>query len=212
MRPASKRYAIITSVYLAVCIAAMGLFYGLVLHPQNLRRVQLNSELKDLTEQFDQAQLARTEPYRNQLQERLDMVNKTWKDFVVDSARASSLAFQIGQMASDLKVAEFSAHRKEAQMREEMDSFKKIGEAWLQIAFRGSFESFAQFLNRIERNQPLMFVEEFVLKKNQDSAIPPEADVSLCYFIERTEPAEVKKEGGTRKEKESAGKPMAQIP
>ncbi|NLH17355.1 MAG: hypothetical protein GX455_12325 [Phycisphaerae bacterium] len=209
MRPATKRYGIITAVYLAVCIAGMGLFYGLVLSPQNLRRTQLHSDLMDLTEQFDQAQEARTEQSRTRLQERLAAVQKTWQDFVVDPTRASTLAFQIGQMANDLKVAEFSAHRKEAQTQDEMESYKKIEETWLQIAFRGSFESFAQFLNRIERNQPSMFVEEFTLKKNQDPTVQPEMEVTLCYFTERDEPVETKKESKTPKT--GVAKPVAQI-
>ena len=210
MRAASKQYGIITGVYLAVCVAGMGLFYGAVLRPQNQKWAVLHAELTDLTEQYDQAQLSRTEQYRARLQERLAAVKKVWQDFVVDPARASALAFQIGQMANDLKVSEFSAHRKDTQTQEEMQDFKKIEESWLQIAFRGPFDSFAQFINRIERNQPSMFVEEFTLKKNQDAAVKPEAEVSLCYFVERPEPVETKKEGGSRKSTQA--KPVAQAP
>jgi hypothetical protein len=210
MRAASKRYGIIAGVYLAVCVTVMGLFYGAVLRRQNLQWAELHTELTDLTDQYDQAQLARTEQSRARLQERLAAVKKTWQDFVVDPARASTLAFQIGQMANDLKVSDFSARRKDAQGHEEMQDYKIIEESWLQIAFRGPFESFALFLNRIERNQPSMFVEEFTMKKNQDAAAKPEVDVSLCYFSERPEPLETKKEGGSRKS--TPAKPVAQAP
>ena len=210
MRAGSKRYGIITGVYLAVCVAAMGLFYGAVLRPQNRQWAQLHQELTELTEQYDQVQLSRTEQSKARLQERLAAVKKTWQDFVVDPARASALAFQIGQMATDLKVSDFSARRRDSQSQEEMQDYKIIDESWLQIGFRGPFESFAQFINRIERNQPLMFVEEFALKKNQDAAAKPEVEVSLCYMSERPEPLETKKEGGSRKS--NAVKPVAQVP
>ena len=110
MRAGSKRYGIITGVYLAVCVAAMGIFYGGVIRPQNRQWAQLHTELVELTEQYDQVQLSRTEQSKARLQERLAAVKKTWQDFVVDPARASALAFQIGQMANELKVSEFSPH------------------------------------------------------------------------------------------------------
>jgi hypothetical protein len=210
MRAASKRYTIITGVYLAVCVTVMGLFYGVVLRPQNHQWTALHQKLTDLTEQYDQAQRSRTEQSRTRLQERLAAVKQTWQDFVVDPSRTSALAFQIGQIANDLKVSEFSARRKDNLGQEEMEGYKKIEESWLQIAFRGPFESFALFLNRIERNQPSMFVEEFTLKKNQDAAAKPDADVSLCYITERPEPVETKKEGGSPKSTQA--KPVAQAP
>ncbi len=210
MRVASKRYGMIAGVYLAVCVAVMGLFYGTVLRPQNLQWAKLHQELTDLTGQYDQAQQSRTEQSQVRLQERLAAVKKTWQDFVVDPAQTSALAFQIGQIANDLKVSEFSARRKDAQNQDEMQDFKNIEESWLQIGFRGSFESFALFLNRIERNQPVMFVEEFTLKKNQDAAIKPDAEVSLCFMSERSEPIETKKQGGSRKSTQA--KPVAQAP
>jgi hypothetical protein len=210
MRAASKRYGIITGVYLTVCVTAMGLFYGAVLRPQNRQWDGLRQELTDLTEQFDQAQQSRTEQSRTHLQTQLAALRKSWQDFVVDPGRASALAFQIGQMANDLKVSEYSARRKETQTKEEMQDYKKIDESWLQIGFRGPFESFAQFLNRIERNQPAMFVEEFSLKRNQNPSAKPDAEVSLCYFIEHPEPIDAKKEGGSPKS--TPAKPVAQVP
>ncbi len=210
MRVASKQYGIITGVYLAACVAVMGLFYGTVLRPQNRQWAGLRQELSNLTLQFDQAQQSRTEQSRTHLQTQLAALRKSWQDFVVDPGRASALAFQVGQMANDLKVSEFSARRKDAQNREEMQDFKKIDESWLQIGFRGPFESFAQFLNRIERNQPAMFVEEFSLKRNQNPSAKPDAEVSLCYFVERPDPLDARKEGGSPKPTQA--KPVAQVP
>jgi hypothetical protein len=210
MRAASKRYGIITGVYLAVCVVVMGLFYGGILRPQNRQWAALHQDLKDLTEQYDQAQQARTEQSRTRLQESLAAVQKLWQDFVVDPARVSALTFQVGQMANDLKVSEFSARRKDTQAKEEMQDYKKIDESWLQIGFRGSFESFAQFLNRIERNQPTMFVEEFSLKLNPNPSLKPDADLSLCFFVERPAPVEAPKQGGSSKS--IPAKPVAQVP
>jgi Tfp pilus assembly protein PilO len=210
MRAASKRYGIITGVYLAACVAVMGLFYGTVLRPQNRQWDGLRQELTDLTQQFDQAQQCRTEQSRTRMQTQLAALRKSWQDFVVDPGRASALAFQIGQMANDLKVSEFSARRKDTQTREEMQGYKKIDESWLQIGFRGPFESFAQFLNRIERNQPAIFVEEFSLKRNQNPSVKPDAEVSLCYFVERPESIDARKEGGSPKPTQA--KPVAQAP
>jgi hypothetical protein len=71
MRAASKRYGIITGVYLAACVAVMGLFYGTVLRPQNRQWDGLRQELTDLTQQFDQAQQCRTEQSRTRMQTQL---------------------------------------------------------------------------------------------------------------------------------------------
>lgn len=87
MRVSSKQYGKIAGIYVATCVVGMGLFYGLVLRPQNREFTDLHLELTQLTEQFDQAQQAQSEQVRNRLQEQLSSLQKNWQDFVVDSGQ-----------------------------------------------------------------------------------------------------------------------------
>ncbi len=199
IRAASIRYWMITGIYLVVCAVLLGAFYGLILQPQNRQRVEVRREMKEMIEQYDQAQQSRNDHSRNQLKKGLESVREQWNRFVVEPGKVSSLAFTIGQVANDLNVAEFNARRMEMQTRDEMQDFTCLGESWMQMDFRGGFAQFASLVNRLERNRPVLFVEEFVLKQGTDANANPRADVTVCHFIENPNAADSKKSGGSRK-------------
>jgi Tfp pilus assembly protein PilO len=51
------------------------------------------------------------------------------------------------------------------------------------ISFNGSFDQMARFINILERNKPIIFVDSFTIAKGQRQGDPNKVHITLSIFL-----------------------------
>lgn len=181
-----SRYAVVTIAVWAIGLILLAAGYVLLYVPQQTDRVRLERECIQSRIQLEEAQLAARTETREKIQLQSEEKNQMIAGFSTDYNGETELVFEIGQIASELHLAEFSSKHEEQRSRPTVG--KGLNEGWLKVEFMASFEQFAQFINRLERNCPVVFVEEVFFRRTSESS--KGHDVSLLLsFLTENEPA-----------------------
>ncbi len=164
------------------------LAYAIVFRPQNRSRRTLEKTLAEKKQLYESAQRAAQEHTKVELNEQIERLRNRVKDFVVDFENASNLTFAIGQIANEKKVSSFSVKNKENPQTATITAkpeTKYVSESQIDINFVGGFSQFANFINALERNRPVVFVHEFAIDRarNVDSAY--QVTLSVKAFVRK---------------------------
>jgi len=181
---AKKRYLVALGIWWALCIAVMLGLGVLVVLPQEERLADLEGQINDVAQRLAHAQEAGKPQTQARVQAEMTELKQRLADFTVRADSASSLTFQIGQLADMIQLKDLTSKRKEGLSQDKLEGFQNLGEVWLEVAFKGDFWQFAQFINRLERHEPVVFVETFNIKRDIRGGQAREAEVSLCFLVQ----------------------------
>ena len=184
MRSAKKKYLIALGIWCAVCVAVLLGTAVLVILPQEERLADLQGQVDEVAQRLANAQNAAKPETKARLHAELTTLRDRLCDFTVDSEAAASLTFQIGQLADAIQVGGLTSKRKEGFSQDKLEGFQLLGEIWLDVSFQGDFSQFAQFINRLERHRPVVFVEKFNIERDPHEAHIKEVEVSLCFLVQ----------------------------
>lgn len=190
---AHKSYLKKAAIVWVACAVLFLLAYAIVLRPQNRNRRFLEKTLAEKKKLFESAQRAAQEQTKIELNEQIERLRNRVKDFVVDFENASNLTFAIGQIANEKKVSSFSVKNQENHQTNSVtpkSETKYVSESQININFVGGFSQFANFVNALERNRPVVFVHEFAIgrARNADSAY--QVILSVRAFVRKSQETE----------------------
>lgn len=134
--------------------------------PQHHKLMQLHQRYREIKQEASLAQKAASEQTHQELEQQVSKADAQLNAFTIPSDQVGSLVFGIGRMAGQLNLAGFSSKSVNVQATEKTDTKMLISEAWLSVAFQGSYEQFARFMNQLERNHPAVFVEKIGIQRN----------------------------------------------
>lgn len=184
MYSAKKKYLVALGIWWALCVAAMVVLGALVVLPQEERLTDLEGQIKDVAQRLAHAQEAGKPQTQARVQAEMEELQQRLADFTVRADSASSLTFQIGQLADTIQLKDLTSKRKEGLSQEKLEGFQNLGEVWLEVAFKGDFWQFAQFINQLERHEPVVFIETFNIQRDIRGGQAREAEVSLCFLVQ----------------------------
>ncbi|HEV58024.1 MAG TPA: hypothetical protein ENN87_11120 [Phycisphaerales bacterium] len=184
MYSAKKRYLVAMGIWWTLCIAVMLGLGVLVVLPQKERLADLANQTHDVAQRLAHAQEAGKPQTQARVQAEMTELKQRLADFTVRADSASSLTFQIGQLADMIQLKDLTSKRKEGLSQDKLEGFRNLGEVWLEVAFKGDFWQFAQFINQLERHEPVVFVETFNIKRDIRGGQAREAEVSLCFLVQ----------------------------
>ncbi|MHC5083050.1 MAG: hypothetical protein ACYTET_03825 [Planctomycetota bacterium] len=172
--------ALIVTWGCSVILLAIGYFgfYG----PQ---KIELDNVQRDLTESNDILMIGKkaAKPGILQtLQTERDQAKQKIEDFSVDDEDVTGLVFEIGQIANQLQLTDYSSEIREKVSMSTVEKSKTLVEGWLNVKFIGSFEQFAKFVNQVERNHPIVFVEKVALSRGFDGPNENEVAIELSFL------------------------------
>jgi hypothetical protein len=179
-----KRYLATLGIWWAVCAGVMLVLGVLVVMPQEERLTDLEGQINEVAQRLAHAQEAGKPQTQARVQAEMAELQQRLADFTVQTDSASSLTFQIGQVADTIQLKELTSKRREGLSQEKLEGFQNLGEVWLEVAFKGDFWQFAQFINRLERHEPVVFVETFHIQRDARGGQAREAEVSLCFLVQ----------------------------
>ena len=190
---AHKPYLKKAAIVWAVCAVLFLLAYAVVLRPQNRNNRFLKKTLAEKKQLYKSAQIAAQEKTKIELNEQIERLKNRMKDFVVDFENASNLTFAIGQIANEKKVNSFSVKNKENQQTTSIivkPETKHVSESQIDINFVGGFSQFANFVNALERNRPVVFVHEFAIGRARKADTVYQVTLSVKAFVRKPQETE----------------------
>lgn len=196
-----KKYGLILGSTWGVWLALTAAIYFLVLGPQNTLMARLKKDFAASNEEVGLAQKAGRSETKVGLQQRLEDVSQKTAYFIVPQENASALLLQISQLAAKHQLKDFTSRIITGSSASRKKEMSKIAEAWIELEFSGSFPQIASFINSLERNDPVVFVENINIRRSSRIDEPPSATVQISYFCGKPDD----------KKTESASKPNSKI-
>ena len=186
-----RKYLIRTAIAWAVCLVLFILAYMLVLGPQKSNRKQLESTLTEKKELYEFAQKATEDETKIRLNEQIEGLRGTLKDFVVEPEDSANLTFDIGRIANAEDLSSFSIKNNDKQGISEIPDCNSICENHIDIGFVAGFNQFATFVNALERNQPVLFVNEFTMSRSNKGESTYQVSLDIAAFVRKQQEREI---------------------
>jgi Tfp pilus assembly protein PilO len=157
----------------------------LVLAPQKKNRKQLEEQFAEKKRVYDSALKTAQEDTRIQLNKQLEDLRNELKNFIVDPENLADLTFDISQIANEKAVGSFSIKSKDGRGSSAIPNCDHIRENNIDIRFTGSFNQFATLLNALERHQPVVFVDKFLITRSRQGYTDHKVSMKLSVFIRK---------------------------
>jgi len=174
-----KFLAIIVALWMG-CAVITAFFYLLLLSGQTKVKEDLAAQLAQKKQSCEFLAEAATDEFQVKQKEQIENMQLDYNNFIVDSDAASNLTLDIGPLIDSKRVGSLRIARDKSGT-EELPNCKKICEDSVNLSFSSSFIEFAKILNALERNQPVMFVDEFSIERS-NSGNAHKASIDLTFF------------------------------
>ena len=178
------KYFITVGAVWGLWLLGMALIYLLVIQPQQRTLAEVQKNFAVSNEQYSLAQTAQREDTQRRMAEKLEGVKELVRTFVINPTESSQLTFRISQLAGQCRLGNFTAKVKESVGTLNEQENLKIGEGWVELTFSSTFNQFAVFLNSLETDRPVVFVESAAIKRS-DSGSLHDARVLISYLMDK---------------------------
>jgi hypothetical protein len=185
MKSIYRKYFKIGILFWAICFVALLLSYLIVLAPQERLRRMTERKLDETRLLAQSAREAAEEKNKNKLLERLTSSNNRLKDFVIEQENAANVTFDIGRISNEIKLNSFSSIPAGSEGALKTDNYKHIIARQISVNFNSSFNKFAIFLNALERNQPVVFIDTFSITRSTEGDSNHKVDMKLAVLVEK---------------------------
>ena len=181
-----KKYLITSGIIWAACFVIFLLAYMFIVRPQKNAKKLIESRLAEKKHVYKSALRAANEETRIRLNEQIESLQSSLRDFVADFENSVNLTFDLSQIAEEKKVASFGSKVKSNRgLTMKRDEYKYIRENQINISFTGDFNQFATFLNALERHRPVIFVDNFTLSRSKRGDPGYIVNLSVIAFVRK---------------------------
>ena len=178
------RYTVITAAVWVISVVVLGGGYFLLYTPQQLEFFQVKNRCAESQTELEQAQLAAQDQTKAKQKQQREEISQLISGFSTQQDTATELVFEIGRIANELRLSEFSSKNQKQKNYPTVGKSKLVSEVWLEVDFQASFEQFAQFVNRLECHSPVVFVEEVSFRRGPQGNTDHSASLQLSFLAE----------------------------
>ncbi len=182
-------YCAIAASVVAVCIMVFVGVFALGPQRKAIRAVD------DRIEEVEHALVSlKTNGYSSEviaLKQELSSAQKNLSRYVVSPEQASDLTVDIGKIAKQAGVQDLHSTNRMQGSYGPINECRHIREGRIQIKFKSSFSQFARFINLLEYNQPVIFVDYFNIKRSTSNNNRHDVDMVLTFFYGQDSLADV---------------------
>ena len=185
MIPVSKKYIISAA---SVCVggfALLGLLHLFVVGPKAAVADKLENQISAKKAEYKTVTEIADSSARELLERKFKTAGDRSDSFVVQNSGTGSLALHIKQIAGEIGVEDFSSKNKTINSYGKIGRCERIEEGRIIVDFRGSFAQFAEFVNKLERNKPVVFVDTFTMKRAVNSGSKHSFSMVLIFFVKK---------------------------
>ncbi len=181
-----KDYLIKVGIVWAVCFGLFAAVYLFALGPQLKAKSRTTQQFKETMEAYNTAQQMAREETKIKLRERIEQLGADLNKYMVDNSSTANLVFDISNIANETELEGFSIGVREKITGRDSLQCNYIDESQINVSFRvKDFYQFATFLNRLERNEPVVFVDKFEISRSRNSSTGHQVSMNLSAFIRK---------------------------
>jgi len=156
----NKRLKSVAAVWIG-WLAAVLLAALLLVLPQERAKSRITRQLAEKREAIIHARETGSVKTRTQLEQEIETLQGVVDGFVMNQARAANLAFEVSRMSRDMKLDAFTLANTDKEGFVKVSSSSDILAKPVNLSFNTSFNTFAAFLNALERYRPAIFADTF---------------------------------------------------
>lgn len=178
----NKRIKPILTVWvgaLAVLVAAFLIF----LMPQEKAKAQLARQLNEKEEAIARARETVSEKTHEKLENEIQGLEDTMDDFIMNQTSSANLAFEISRISKNLKINAFSLTNTDREGFAQVAGSSDILAKPVNLSFSTSFNTFAAFLNALERCRPAIFADTFRITNVPSGTGGRQVDMKLLVLV-----------------------------
>lgn len=190
-----KKYLITAASIWAGCFVLFLLVYLFVIRPQKHTRQRIENRLTEKKQVYESALQVSQDEMKNRLNEKIARLRDRMNDFVIDYEDSANLTFDISNIADEKKVASLSIKGNDKTRITEIPDCKYIGESYIDIDFVAGFNQFANFLNALERNRPVLFVDEFTITNSRQDESGYRVNLKVAVYVKKPQSDNVANSG-----------------
>ena len=186
-----RKYLMRAAIVWAACVVLFFVAYLILLKPQIKTKMNLQNTLNEKKQLYESAQKAADEQTKIRLNEEIESLRNTLKNFVVEQEDAANLTFDIGRIASKKDLSLFSIKNKDKRGVAKIPESNSIFENHIDINFVAGFNQFATFVNALERHQPILFVNEFSIARSNKDDSAYKVTLDVATFVKKQQEKEI---------------------
>jgi hypothetical protein len=153
--------------------------YLFIIKPQN-------SKLDELTNKLQKINPESFEAKKKQLKEQIDSVKVQLDGFAIESEDVQDLAsIEIFNLAKENNLDAFLI---KPWRDREVAAFKRskyVYGQFIEVSFNATFSEFAKFLNKLERNKSVIFVDSFSITRAKGDNLKHKVDMCLAVLVKK---------------------------
>jgi hypothetical protein len=167
------------------CLLAAAASYAVILRPQIDQKKELEANVTRSKERYARAFEAAKEKDQSQLAGQVEGLQSRIGAFVVSLTDAPDLAFKVGELANEAKLASFGMRPANRNGADPLANPERIAEKHVDLTFAAGFRHFMAFLNALERHRPVLFVETFAINRPLEKNAEPQVSMELAVLVEK---------------------------
>lgn len=175
-----KRLKPVVAVWIGLSAVLLSAFLLFVL-PQERAKAQITRQLAEKKQAIIRAREAANVKTRTRLEREIETLQGMVGDFLTDHTSATNLAFEVSRISKDMKLNAFSLTNTDREGFVKVSGSSEILAKPVNLSFNTSFNTFAAFLNALERYRPTIFADTFRIVR-----VPGEAgghQVNMKLFV-----------------------------
>jgi len=161
------------------------LVYISALVPQKKNIKNIEKQISEKKQIYDSAVQAAKQETKTRLNKQLEELQKKLGNFVINFEDTADLTFDISQIAGEKQVSDFSIKTKDKSDVTAIPNCSQICESQFDISFTADFNKFANLLNAIERNWPVVFVDKFAISRSTQDDLEHPVTMNLTVFVKK---------------------------
>jgi hypothetical protein len=182
---AYRKYLVTLGIVWGATLVLCAVAYYFLIVPQMRTKAKLTKEATEKKAQFDMALSASLEENKKKLAAEVESLRTKVSNYVSEYEDFANQTFAISRMAGDKQVSAFTVKTAEQDRQQDQLKAKNLQENKIEVAFSSDFMQFANFLNTLERHQPVVFVDRFKLQRGDQGTTSNKVDMSLSFFVRK---------------------------
>lgn len=170
--------------------------YFTVFAAQVAKREQLAIRLDNKVHQLKVIEEAYQGKEVEKLTAQLDEKRHTLEAFCVGFETLPELTLKISEKANELNLSSFSIKSRSDQVKKEIPGYKGLYQSIMDVSFYADFNTFAKFVNTLERNRPVIFVDKFSISNTRQSSVDRGNPVKMTLSVYTRQTHNIAKSGG----------------
>lgn len=157
--------------------------YYFLIAPQLKVKGELLKEATEKKEQLDMALNASLEDNKKKQTAEVESLKARLSNYVSEYEDSPNLTFAVSRIAGDRQVSAFTVKTLEISRQQDQLTAKNLQENKMEISFVSDFLQFTNFINTLERHQPVVFVDRFRVQRDSQGGTANKVDMSLSFFV-----------------------------